>query len=106
MRNCWANTYSKCSGKLSREHLISSGIFEQKNIFVHGFEWCKEYEKKISVASITSKILCEKHNNALSGIDQAGIDAVRIFESTLPKDMRSVDTSKSKKYVDGHKFEK
>jgi len=106
MRNCWAKTYSKCEGKLSREHLVSSGIFEQQNIFVQGFEWCKEREKKISVASITSKVLCERHNNSLSDIDKVGIDAVRIIESTLPDGARSINTSATKKYIDGYNFER
>lgn len=47
-----------------------------------------------------------KTNSALSSIDQAGIDAVRIFESTLPDNAKSVDILKAKQYVDGHKFEK
>ena len=85
---------------------MSAGIFEQANIFVQGFDWCKEQEKMISVASITSKVLCEKHNNNFSPIDQAGIDAVKIIESTLPEYAKSIDTSDVKKYIDGHKFEK
>jgi len=103
---CWAEKYSQCKGQLSREHLVSSGVFEQKNIYVQGFDWCKENEKEVSIASLTSKILCEKHNNGLSDIDQAGINAVKIIESTLPQFARSVDTSKTKKYIDGHKFER
>lgn len=105
-RSCWASSYSKCKGKISREHLVSAGIFEQKNIFVQGFDWCKENEKEVSVASITSKVFCERHNNSLSDVDQAGIDAIRIFESTLPDKAKSIDTSKIKEYIDGYTFER
>jgi len=106
MKSCWASEYNKCKGKISKEHLISSGIFEQKNIFVQGFNWCKDEEKEIGVANITANILCEKHNNGLSQIDQAGIDAVKIIESVLPSHAQSVNTSKIKMYIDGHNFEK
>jgi hypothetical protein len=106
MRTCWAQSYSECEGKISREHLLSAGIFEQKEIYVQGFDWCMGEEKRISVASLTSKILCSKHNNALSDVDQAGIDAVRIFESTLPPSMRTMKSSNAPKYVDGYNFER
>lgn len=102
---CWAKNHSTCKGKISREHLVSSGIFEQKSIYVQGFDWCND-EKEVSVASITSKILCEKHNNGMSDIDQAGIDAIKIIESVLPLHARSIDTSSAKKYIDGYDFER
>jgi len=105
MRNCWAREHSECEGKLSREHLVSSGIFDQAEIFVQGFSWCKE-ERKIGVANLTSRVLCEKHNSILSVVDQAGIDAVKIIESTLPPRMRSIETSEVDTYIDGHLFER
>jgi len=105
MSFCWAKNHSECKGKISREHLVSSGVFEQKNIYVQGFDWCND-EKKVSVASITSKILCEKHNNGMSDIDQAGIDAIKTIESVLPPNARSVDTLTAKKYINGHDFER
>jgi len=105
MKSCWASKHSDCEGKISKEHLVSSGVFEQKNIFVQGFDWCKK-EKEIGVKNITSSILCEKHNNGLSKIDQAGIDAFKTIESLLPSHAQSMDVSKAKKYIDGYNFER
>lgn len=105
MRSCWASKYSSCKGKISGEHLVSKGVFEQKNIFVQGFSWCKE-EKEVGINNITANILCEKHNNGFSQIDQAGINAIKTIESLLPSHIRSTDTSNAKKYIDGYNFER
>jgi len=105
MKSCWAKKHSKCKGIISREHVISAGIFEQKTIFVQGFDWCKN-EKEVGISNITSKILCEKHNNGLSEVDQFGIDAVRIIESVLPENVQSISTSNRKDYIDGYNFER
>jgi len=106
MRYCWAATHSACSGKISREHYVSSSVFEQQSIFVQGFHWCAENEKEVSVASITAKILCQSHNSALSPVDQAGAEAVRAFESTWPTEIRSMDTTNAKLTIDGPLMER
>ena len=106
MKDCWAKQYSECFGKVSREHLISKGIFEQQSIFVQGFSWCREVEKEVSIASLTSKILCQKHNSKFSQIDEEGINAVRVFESLLPAVARSVNSQPSKRIIDGYLFER
>src|SRR5215472_15242717 len=43
------------------------------SVMVEGFPWCKGQVVKIGLSGLTSKILCEKHNNDLSDIDTAGI---------------------------------
>lgn len=106
MDKCWANGYSTCSNKLSKEHLVSGSIFEQQNIYVSGFPWCKDELKMVSVASITSKILCTKHNNALSEIDKEGINAVRVFEMLIPERMKSTNKRPLNDVIDGYNFER
>ena len=106
MKNCWAKQHSKCFGKISREHLISKGVFEQPNIFVKGYSWCRDIEKEVSIASLTAKILCQQHNSKLSRLDEEGINAVRIFEYLLPATARSVNSRPSRFIIDGHLFEK
>jgi hypothetical protein len=103
---CWARSHSQCGGKISREHLVSGGVFEQQNIYVQGFQWCQDEEAKISLASITSKILCRKHNSELSPIDKEGINAVRIFESLLPENLRSNTILPENGKVNGYQFER
>jgi hypothetical protein len=78
MRNCWASHLSNCNGKLTREHIISNSILDQM-IKVKGFSWCKDEFKKVSSASLTSRILCKKHNNELSKFDSEA----KLFTSTI-----------------------
>lgn len=106
MKECWANEHSACKGKISREHYISQGIFEQQFIYVSGFKWCKGEKKKISIANMTSKILCQHHNNQLSIVDKAGINAIRIFEQCIPEQYRSVKTEPECFVIDGINFER
>jgi hypothetical protein len=106
MENCWANKYSKCDGKLSREHYISQSIFEQQFIYVSGLSWCKGEEKKISIASLTKKVLCENHNNRLSPVDKAGLNAIRVFEQLIPEEHRKAKAPPESHKIDGLNFER
>ncbi|MBZ5581486.1 MAG: hypothetical protein LAQ30_04635 [Acidobacteriia bacterium] len=72
-----------CSKKLSREHLVSESLFLGDAVRVQGFPWCKERPKEIGLSGLTAKILCDRHNNALSSIDTAGKE----FFSTM-REMR------------------
>lgn len=105
-KNCWASKYSPCNGKLSREHYISKSVFEQQFIYVSGLSWCKGEEQKISIANLTKKVLCEHHNNTLSSIDQAGINAIRVFEQLMPEEYKRVKTPPESQTIDGLNFER
>ncbi len=106
MKDCWAQAFSPCKGKISREHYISRSIFEQDFVYVSGFNWCKGKEKRVSLSSLTSKVLCEHHNNTLSVIDQVGANAIRVFESILPANCRFVTTPPDNIQIDGLNFER
>lgn len=106
MIKCWANKYSPCDGKLSREHYISQSIFEQQFIYVSGLSWCKGEEKKISIANLTKKVLCEHHNNTLSTKDIAGLNAIRVFEQLIPEEHRKAKTPPESPKIDGLNFER
>jgi hypothetical protein len=71
MEECWANCLRNCSNKITREHLVSQSLFVVNRVVVQGFPWCKDAPKEVSLASLTAKILCSKHNNDLSHIDTA-----------------------------------
>jgi len=79
---CWAECLGGCSDKMSREHLVSESLFPEGKVRVEGFPWCREAPKEIGIAGLTAKILCERHNNALSPIDTAGAAAFKAFEKT------------------------
>ena len=81
MEKCWANTLEDCEGKMSREHTVSESLFKGTFVDVKGFSWCKDEEKRIGLASLTKKILCEKHNSALSPLDAAASHAFDVLRN-------------------------
>ena len=72
MESCWAHCLGNCNQKLSGEHLVSESLFTSERVSVQGFQWCKESPKEIGLSSFTAKILCSRHNSALSPVDEAG----------------------------------
>jgi hypothetical protein len=79
MGNCWASAFGPCSSKLSREHLISQGLWSGDVIDVVGLPWCKHQAKRVGLANLTARILCKDHNSALSPVDEQGKRAFEIF---------------------------
>lgn len=80
---CYARALADCSQKLSKEHFISRGIlrlFGEGNIHVEGFPWVPNEEQRIvSAGSLTGKMLCTRHNQALSRLDKLAIDFFEFF---------------------------
>jgi hypothetical protein len=75
---------------MSREHYISHAVLKaiaQKGLVkLDGFSWQKEKAAWIPSATLTSRILCKRHNEALSPLDfEAGrfMRAVRDFHAAL-----------------------
>lgn len=79
--SCWASAIGGCDDKISREHVVSKGLFDSKVVEVSGLSWCKDKPVKVGIDSITRKILCTKHNNDLSPLDSAAIDAFDCFRA-------------------------
>ena len=80
---CYARALHDCTRKMSREHFISESVLKiievpNKGMTISGPNWLTEGEERnISLASLTSKVLCERHNAALSPLDGVG---KRFFE--------------------------
>lgn len=72
---CFARKYKDCSTKISKEHFISNTLLQQielnKTAKIAGLKW---QEPKtfdiIPIKGLASKVLCERHNNALGPLDQ------------------------------------
>lgn len=77
--NCYMSATLNCSDVSSREHYISNTILQQFQHFtVAGLPWQpRGAATEIGPGSLTSRVLCERHNNALSPLDQAAGDAFR-----------------------------
>lgn len=90
---CYANSLNDCCNKLSREHFISHNLLHHLNInnrlSVSGLSWTGVDTKTISPRALASNILCERHNNALSGLDSI---ALRLFRALDESDLS--DTNK------------
>ncbi len=71
-KNFFARELNDCSKKISNEHIISRNVlyhlFHKNKIQILGPKFDKN--TFISITSITSKVLCERHNNALSQLDE------------------------------------
>lgn len=79
---CFASLLEDCSEQLSREHYISRGIFKifgkANNIDAEGFPWIPKGEyKQVSAETLTGKMLCKRHNETLSPLDNL---AIKFFE--------------------------
>ena len=109
MARCWADSLGDCNDQQSREHVVSRGLFNSPDIEVSGFPWCKE-SKRIGLNALTSKILCSKHNNALSPLDQAAIDVFDAFReqsrvaNAFPRG--SIPTAFSRSAIDALRVER
>ena len=80
MSSCWAKSIGNCGGGISREHVVSKSLFKSPIVSVKGFNWCKDAARTVGIESLTAKILCQRHNNSLSSLDEeasALFDAIR-----------------------------
>lgn len=72
---CYARSDSNCSTKISREHFISETLLRQIQLNnrakVAGLKWQEpERFRTILLSSMVSRVLCERHNHALSPLDE------------------------------------
>lgn len=81
--SCWASSLADCDQKLTREHVVSQCLFDTDQIMVQGFPWCLNEPKSIGLSNLVAKILCKKHNSALSDLDSAALDAFNVFREAI-----------------------
>ena len=79
MGECWARCLGDCDDDISREHLVSKGLWTGTMLRVRGLPWCKDEPKEIGLSGFTSKILCGHHNSQLAVLDTAAISAFDAF---------------------------
>lgn len=81
---CYAAPLADCSLKLSREHYVSECLLNELNrnndLRVSGLRWQEAgKEKVLSPNALTSKILCDRHNSALSPLDAIAVSLFSAF---------------------------
>jgi hypothetical protein len=58
MDKCWAACLGDCSDKMSREHVITEGVFLSDDIKVKGLPWCRDDFTVIGLTNLVRKNLC------------------------------------------------
>lgn len=80
---CWASPLGGCGNKQSREHYVSKALFADHDyVEVQGLPWCQE-PLRTGLGSLTAKILCDVHNNALADLDAAALQAFDAFRDQI-----------------------
>jgi hypothetical protein len=106
LETCYASSLGDCSKKLSREHFVSESLLHHlnanKTLQVSGLPWLTTQKKTVPPDALASKILCQRHNSALSPLDAI---AVRLFEAFDEGDI-SGDEQKSLYLFSGHDIER
>lgn len=82
---CYARCLGDCDGKLSREHWISESALRLLDpsglVTLEGLAWQRPGDKhSIYPPQVAGRVLCRRHNTALSDIDVAGC---AFFEALL-----------------------
>lgn len=72
---CYLNSLHDCSADLNKEHYISRSLLAElehnNTIKVAGFSWQEPQTfSLVGINSMVSKILCSRHNTALSPLDE------------------------------------
>ncbi len=99
--DCYLKETSNCSRTITKEHYISRSILQQlgEPISWTGLPWEKPgVEVKYGVNSLTSHILCDRHNSALSPLDQLAADAFRALRASSDE-LNTISVSRRKKWL-------
>ena len=97
--NCFAASTRDCSPKISLEHFISRGLLTQLNnnsAIIAGLAWQPKAKfNRIGINSLASKVLCVRHNTALSSLDGPVIrlsQALEDFDDALANETSVINT--------------
>ena len=100
-QKCYLNFTKNCCSKISGEHYISKSVLKLFNeMNVSGMPWqAPGVKEQYHQNNLTSKILCERHNNALSPLDAAAGHFFReLFEARHHVTKRSL-SNRSKDFL-------
>lgn len=83
---CYAGLLADCGSRRSREHYISESLLRHLNrtndLRVSGLPWLEDKEKVLPPGALVSRILCERHNSALSPLDAIAVRLFQAFDET------------------------
>ncbi len=79
--DCYATALNDCSVTITGEHFWSETILRELSggtVVVRGFPWQTTPTQRIGVGALAPKVLCDRHNEALSPLD---VEAGRFFRN-------------------------
>lgn len=90
VEKCYMSEARACDGGISGEHLISESVIRllagDGQFTIGGTPWLPEGESKaVGPKSLTANCLCERHNGALSPLDEAARYIFAALKSCLEK---------------------
>lgn len=92
---CYASASTDCSAKLSNEHALGQEVLNIPGdlLTVKGMAWQKGETSELRAKALGAKILCDRHNSALSPLDAMAADL-----------FRTLRCFQREKYPDAHLF--
>jgi len=107
--DCYAATLGDCAGGRSGEHYISRSVLELVGtaVRVSGFPWQAECTRQdIGIGSLGANILCRRHNEQLSSLDETGMTFVRALQTTFREAVDGPEFSDDSITIDGDSLER
>ena len=107
--DCYAATLGDCSGGASAEHYISESVLRLVGtaVRVSGFPWQAEgVRQDIGIGSLSANILCRRHNERLSSLDEIGKAFVRALKTSFDHAFEGPDFSDESITIDGDSLER
>jgi hypothetical protein len=89
---CYAQVLNDCDEKITAEHIVSRSVLNlieipRKLMKISGAHWISHGEEKsVALNELKSKVLCKRHNQALSGLDDIG---KKFFEFIMGVNIKS-----------------
>lgn len=93
-RQCYASALGDCEGGLTREHYVSETILNHiaaagGGYRIGGFHWQRpDGTPSPSIASMTARVLCARHNERLSDLDSEALKLFQFLEDWTPRVLR------------------
>jgi len=106
---CYADTLGNCAGGRSAEHYISRSVLELVGtvVRVSGFPWQpKGAQQDIGIGSLAANILCRRHNQQLSSLDDKGMAFVRALKNIYDAALAGPELSDGSTTIDGDGLER
>lgn len=108
-RHCYARELGDCAGPISGEHIISSSVLtefgEGRAIRIGGLTWTRG-ERHFPVSAYASNVLCKRHNEILSPLDEHAAHFFRAFYEVEQFVLRGRETESTHRVITGELIER